>query len=135
MPLPAPEDMRGMTVRDRHGLIAGRVEDLFVDADGGAVLYLGVAIGRGAGGQVLVPMGDGVVATTDPLDVELVVPHTRAELRRAPALAEGALPTAALEKEVHRHFAGAPAGSAGSGDAAGAGAAAPDAGRAVRWGT
>jgi hypothetical protein len=131
MRLPAPEDMRGMTVRDRHGLMAGRVEELFVDAATGEVLYLGVAVGPDVDGQVLVPMDDGVAATADPLEVELVLPYTGAELRAAPALADGALPTAALEEAVRRHFARAPALPPGTGGAAGP----PDAVRAVRWGT
>lgn len=131
--LPAAEDMRGMTVRDRHGLIAGRVEDLFVDAGSGAVLYLGVVVGPGVSGQVLVPLDDRVVATADPLDVELVVPYTGAELRSAPVCEKGALPTVGLEEEVRRHFARAAAGPPGRGD--GGDGAGPEAVRAVRWGT
>ncbi|MGD9571664.1 MAG: PRC-barrel domain-containing protein [Thermoleophilia bacterium] len=132
--LPAPEDMRGMTVRDRHGLIAGRVAELFVDADDGALLYLGVAAGPGIAGMVLVPL-DEVFATSDPLDVELVVPYTRAEVRAAPVCADGALPTVGLEIAVRRHFARAGARSGADVPASGGpGGGDHEAVRAVRWG-
>lgn len=135
MRLPAAEDMRGMTVRDRHGLIAGRVVDLFVDAGSGAVLYLGVAAGPGIAGQVLVPLDD-VVATADPLDVELVVPYTGAEVRSAPACRDGALPTVELEIAVRRHFAREGARrEGGEGEREGLHEADPGEVRAVRWGT
>lgn len=133
MRLPAAEDMRGMTVRDRHGLIAGRVADLFVDAGSGAVLYLGVAAGPAIAGQVLVPLDD-VVSTVDPLDVELVVPYTGAEVRSAPVCEDEALPTVGLEIAVRRHFARAGARREGGGGA-GLRGADPDSVRAVRWGT
>lgn len=134
MGLPAPEDMRGMTVRDRHGLIAGRVADLFVDADSGAILYLGVAVGPGIDGRVLVPL-DEVMTTSDPLDVELVVPYTGAEVRSAPVCREEGLPTVALEIAVRRHYARAAAGREAGRDGAGLRGADPDAVRTARWGT
>jgi hypothetical protein len=63
MRLPAPEDMRGMTVRDRHGLMAGRVEELFVDAATGEVLYLGVAATPSSIGTSTWPSTSGPTAT------------------------------------------------------------------------
>ncbi len=123
-----------MTVRDRHGLIAGRVAELFVDADDGGLLYLGVAAGPGIPGLVLVPL-DEVFATADPLDVELVVPYTGAEVRSAPVCADDALLTVGMEIAVRRHFARA--GALRDGDAAGAGdldGGDHEAVRAVRWG-
>lgn len=136
MRLPAAEDMRGMTLRDRHGLIAGRVVDLYVDGAGGDLLYLGVAAGPGISGQVLVPLDD-VVATSDPLDVELRVPYTGAEVRAAPVCPAGGVPTIAMEIAVRRHFART---GAGRGDVAVAATTAgldgdPGDVRAVRWGT
>lgn len=105
--LPAPEDMRGMTVRDRHGLIAGRVADLFVDRASGVIRYLGVAAGPRVEGHVLVPMED-VTSTSDPLDVELKVPYTGDHLRAGPVTDEGQAPGRLLEAQVHRHFARIP---------------------------
>ena len=70
MQLPAPEDIRGMTVRDRHGLIAGRVADLYVDGDSGAVRYLSVAAGPGVAGHVLVPFDDVVPIADSPDDAD-----------------------------------------------------------------
>jgi hypothetical protein len=135
--LPAPEDIRGMTVRDRHGLIAGRVADLYVDGGSGAVLYLGVAAGPAVAGLLLVPLDDGVVPTADPLDVELVVPWTGAEVRSAPVCAAGDAPSVATEIAVRRHFAQAGArrgvdGGEGLGELAGVD---PARVRTVRWGT
>lgn len=101
--LPAPEDIRGMTVRDRHGLIAGRVAELFVDRASGEVRYLGVAAGPTVDGHVLVPMED-VTSTSDPLDVELRVPYTGDHLRAGPVTDDGQAPGRLLEAEVHRHF-------------------------------
>jgi hypothetical protein len=125
-----------MTLRDRHGLIAGRVADLYMDRAGGDLLYLGVVAGPGISGQVLVPVDD-VVATSDPLDVELRVPYTGAEVRAAPVCPAGALPTVGTEIAVRRHFARA---GARGGDVAVSAATAgldrdPADVRAVRWGT
>lgn len=94
--LPAPEDMRGMTLRGRHGVIAGRVADLFLDGESGALHYLGVAAGPGIDGDVLAPLAE-VAATPDPLDVELRVPYAGAEVRAAPVCSRDDLPTIGLE--------------------------------------
>ena len=136
MDLPAPEDMRGMTVRDRHGLIAGRVVDLYLDSESGAIRYMGVAVGPGIRGQVLVPLDD-VEATADPLDVELRVPFTRAEVRSAPVCADDQMPTVRTEIDVRRHFAQAEARSDATDIGGGTGADADDLTtvRTVRWGT
>ncbi len=134
--LPAPEDMRGMTVRDRHGLIAGRVVDLYVDAATGTIRYMGVAVGRRVRGQALVPLDD-VVATSDPLDVELQVPYTRAEVRSAPVCPDAGAPTVAVEVAVRRHFSQAGALREGPDTplADVGGEPDPTLVRTVRWGT
>jgi hypothetical protein len=133
--LPAAEDMRGMTVRDRHGLIAGRVVDLYVDGESGAIRYMGVAVGRRVRGQALVPL-DEAVATTDPLDVELQVPYTRAEVRAAPVCPEDGAPTVAIEIAVWRHFSQAGARRDTPEPATGPDVLGdPQSVRTVRWGT
>lgn len=101
--LPAPEDLRGMTVRDRHGLIAGRVDDLYVDRSSGDLRYLGISAGRRAPGQVLVPL-DEVTATRDAFDTELRAPYSGGRLRGAPAMPGDAIPSLELEDRIHRHF-------------------------------
>lgn len=142
--LPAPEDMRGMTVRDRHGLIAGRVAELFVDRASGEVRYLGVAAGPTVDGHLLVPMED-VTATADPLDVELRVPYTGDHLRAGPVADDGQAPGRMLEAEIHRHFERTPYWDPRRRERGGGGASAtralpdeidePPAPRIMRWGT
>jgi hypothetical protein len=136
MGLPAPEDLRGMTVRDRHGLIAGRVDDLYVDR-AGAVRYLGVRAGRRVPGQVLVPL-DEVTAIRDAFDTELRAPYSGGLLRDAPALADDAIPSRALEGRVHHHFGREPYWQSGGAPAGVAGielVGVPEDERVRRWGT
>jgi hypothetical protein len=105
MTLPPPEQLRGMPVRDRDGLMVGAVGDLFVHRATGEVRYLGV--GGGGPGQVLVPLAR-VTAHDNGLDAWLRLPYTEAQLRAAPELPPGQEATVSLEGEIHSHFAGTP---------------------------
>ena len=102
MPL-APEDLRGMRVRDRDGAAVGVVADLYVDRPSGEVRYMGLDADAVLGVQVLVPLADVTVAD-DGLIPSVVVPYTREHLMAAPPLAQGSEPTVALEGEIHSHF-------------------------------
>jgi hypothetical protein len=106
MPL-SPHELPGMPVRDREGLLVGRVADLYVDRPSGEVRYLAIDAGRGVRGQVLVPLDE--VATADDVRGRWVqLPYTDEHLRRAPALPAGMEPSVALEGEIHSHFARTP---------------------------
>jgi hypothetical protein len=102
MPL-APQELRGMPVRDREGVLVGRVAELYVDRPSGEVRYLAIDAGRGVRGQVLVPL-DEVVVQDDAVETWVALPYTADHLRSAPALAAGMEPTVSLEGEVHSHF-------------------------------
>jgi hypothetical protein len=130
-----------MTVRDRHGLIVGRVEDLYLDRAGGAVRYLGIRAGRRLPGQVLLPL-DEVTAIRDAFDTELRAPYSGEVLRDAPAMRDDAIPSPALEGRIHQHFGREPywerAGAAGGPPADVVGIeliGAPEDERVRRWGT
>lgn len=106
MPL-SPQDLRGLPVRDREGLLVGRVADLYVDRPSGDVRYLAVDVGGAVDGQVLVPL-DEVTAVDGERERWVQLPYTDAHLRAAPALSPGMEPTVSLEGEIHSHFARTP---------------------------
>jgi sporulation protein YlmC with PRC-barrel domain len=98
----APQDLRGMYVRDRDGAPVGTVADLYVDLPTGELRYLEIAADA-LGVHVLVPVAD-VAVDEDDLGAAVRVPYTRLHLMNAPPMDPGAAPDVVLEGDIHSHF-------------------------------
>lgn len=100
--LPSMDRLEGMEVRDRDDNKIGKVDDTYVDHDGGAhARYLAITTGWFGKKRHVIPVDD--VRMGDD-DSHLTVPYTKQQLEDAPTYDSDEDMTERHEQDVYRHY-------------------------------